>query len=105
MKLSVVKSEVKSIVASSLNDEPEDENQCIRFDIIKTFDCGYWIMCFDSLMTYAIYYAFTTYAADLLQNDFNYDENLTGVFMTIQYPMVVILTPLIGFLCDRFGMR
>jgi len=26
-------------------------------------------------MTYAIYYAFTTFAADMLQNNFNYDEN------------------------------
>jgi hypothetical protein len=64
--LSYAQTDNKGNESSSLDDEPEDENKCIRFDIISTFDAGYWIMCIDSLMTYAIYYAFTTFAADML---------------------------------------
>jgi len=93
----------KEIAAEKLAQKSEEESFKFR-DIVKIFtNRGWWYIAILCVLFYSAVFPFLKYAANLMINKFNIDEQWAGVIPSILPFGTILLTPLFGNMYDRRG--
>lgn len=81
-----------------------EEDKFIISDI-KYFTFAFWLLVIDSLFTYITVYPYIQDITKKLKVKYNFTPKRSALMFGIPYIVAAVLSPILGFISDRVGMR
>lgn len=93
----------KEVIDSFLHDYSFLENG-LDFNKLKELGILFWILVINAMLVYACYFGFVNNSMDILCTLYGYSTNQAGELVTLMF-FSASLSPIFGFLVDKFGKR
>lgn len=71
----------------------------------KQFELGFWLLCFDGLLTYGMGTSAIVVGSAELISTFGFSEQTAAMVALSSYLVAALALPLLGFILDRIGKR
>ena len=70
---------------------------------IKNFEYGFWLLCFDSLLTYGMTITSVMEGTDMLMKRFGFSDSKSAMTIEYQFLVSAFLLPMLGAFIDKHG--
>lgn len=81
----------------------DEFTETIKLEDFKKLTLLFWLFCIPFLFTQCIISPITSFNSEALQQRFNFDEKLAGLFGQFLFISSILFGPLIGILIDKVG--
>jgi MFS family permease len=79
------------------------EEEGFSLKAYKKLPIKYWMLCFITCLSYTVILVFMAFATDLQHTKYNIPVDTAGHVNSTVYGLSILLSPLLGYLLDRFG--